>query len=147
MNWKLKNWHRHLGYRSILDALPNGIDRVAVIDTFSQINDPDSAFNTFIASNLWGYAKAGFWPYRAERVMRLDKDPEQGKNFAAELFTFAKIAMDECGVAAYEHVVSHRRRDRHFFAHLGPAFATKFISHTTHVPTTCNRQSWHYRAD
>lgn len=129
--WKTENWRRYLGNSSILDSLPNPIDRRAVIDTFRRIHDSDSALDAFIASYLWGYAKAGFGPYRAERVIRLNNDPERGKDFAAELFKLARIAMEEGGVAAYEHIVSERRRDRHFFAQWGPAFATKFISYAT----------------
>lgn len=129
--WKTANWRKYLGNHTILDALPNPIDRSAVIDTFRQIHDASSAQDAFIASYLWGYAKAGFGPYRAERVIRLNNDLEHGKDFAADLFTLANIAMDEGGVAAYEHIVSERRRDRHFFAHWGPAFATKFISYAT----------------
>ncbi|MEV8143807.1 hypothetical protein [Specibacter sp. NPDC078709] len=129
--WKTENWRRYLRNSNILDSLPNPIDRRAVIDTFRRIYDSDSALDAFIASYLWGYAKAGFGPYRAERVIRLNNGPERGKDFAAELFKLAMIAMEEGGVAAYEHIVSERRRDRHFFAQWGPAFATKFISYAT----------------
>lgn len=129
--WKAENWRRHLGSHSILSSLPNPIDRVAVIDTFGRIQDAAFALDAFIASYLWGYSKAGFGPYRAERVIRLNSNPEQGKDFAAELFALAQIAKEVGGVAAYDHVVSERRRDRRFVAHWGPAFATKFISYAT----------------
>ncbi|MDD1477929.1 8-oxoguanine DNA glycosylase OGG fold protein [Arthrobacter sp. H16F315] len=129
--WKKNSWQKYLGHGAILEALPNPIDRDGVLETFKQVHDPDSALNAFIASYLWGYAKAGFGPYRAERVIRLNTDPEKGKNFAAELHTLSQIAMADGGTAAFEHVVDKRRADRKFFAQWGPAFATKFISSAT----------------
>jgi hypothetical protein len=138
--WKKGNWQKYLGSRSILEKLPNPIDRGGVLESFKLIHDPDSALDAYIASYLWGYAGTGFGPYRAERVIRLNTDPENGKRFAAELHTLAEIAMTDGGTAAFEHVVGKRRVDRKFFDQWGPAFATKFISFATkasdQVPTT-----------
>jgi hypothetical protein len=130
-DWKKENWQRHLGDLSILNTLPNPIDRGAVTETFKRIHDSASALDAYIASYLWGYAKAGFGPYRAGRVIRLNTDAEAGKNFAAELCTLAQIAMDDGGLTAYEHIVAERRSDRHYVKQWGPAFATKFISYAT----------------
>ncbi|MDQ0733489.1 8-oxoguanine DNA glycosylase OGG fold protein [Arthrobacter sp. B1I2] len=129
--WKKKNWQNYLGSYSILETLPNPIDRAAVLESFKLVRDTDSALDAYIASYLWGYAKANFGPYRADRVVRLNTDPENGKDFAAELHTLAGIAMNDGGTAAFEHVVSKRKNDRKFFDQWGPAFATKFISFAT----------------
>lgn len=138
--WKEQNWQRYLGAYSILEKLPNPIDRAGVLKTFERVNDPSSALDAYIASYLWGYAKAGFGPYRAEQVIRLNTDPENRKDFAAELHTLAQIAMKNGGNAAFEHVVDKRQHDRMFFHEWGPSFATKFISFATkassQVPTT-----------
>lgn len=139
-DWKKKNWQEYLGGYGILDTLPNPIDRADVLETFKLINDSDSALDAYIASYLWGYAKAGFGPYRAERVIRLNTDRDRGKNFDAELHTLAQKAKTNGGTAAFKHVVDERHNDRKFFAQWGPAFATKFISFATQasdqVPTT-----------
>lgn len=138
--WKKKNWAKYLGGHNVLESLPNPIDREGVLDSFRLIRDPESALDAYIASYLWGYANAGFGPYRAERVIRRNTDLESGKNFAAELHTLAHIATSDGGNAAFEHVVGKRQRDRKFFDQWGPAFATKFISFATkassQVPTT-----------
>lgn len=129
--WEKKNWQKYLGNSSIFEALPNPIDRDGVLETFKLVHDRDTALDAYITSYLWGYARAGFGPYRAERVIRLNTDPEKGKNFAVELHTLSQIAMTDGGTAAFEHVVDKRRADRKFFAQWGPAFATKFISFAT----------------
>ncbi|WP_184739362.1 hypothetical protein [Arthrobacter sp. AZCC_0090] len=129
--WKKTNWQRYLGSASILEALPNPIDRAGVLESFKFIHNPASALVAYIASYLWGYARTGFGPYRAERVIRLNTDPESGKHFAADLHTLAGIAMNDGGNAAFEHIVDRRRGDRDFFKQWGPAFATKFISFAT----------------
>ncbi len=129
--WEKRNWQKYLGSHNILETLPNPIDRAGVLESFKLVHDPDSALDAYIASYLWGYAKAGFGPYRAERVIRLNTDPENGKNFAAELYPLARIAMTDGGATAFEHVVDKRRVDRKFFSQWGPAFATKFISFAT----------------
>ncbi len=129
--WEKKNWQKYLGNNSILEALPNPIDRAGALETFKLVHDSDSALDAYIASYLWGYAKAGFGPYRAERVIRLNTDPEKGKHFAAELHTLSQISMADGGTAAFEHVVDKRQADRKFFAQWGPSFATKFISFAT----------------
>lgn len=129
--WKKSNWQKYLGSRSILETLPNPINRGGVLKSFKLIHDSDSALDAYIASYLWGYAGTGFGPYRAERVIRLNTDPEAGKNFGAELHTLARIATTDGGNAAFEHVVDKRQGDRKFFVWWGPAFATKFISFAT----------------
>ncbi|WP_043422434.1 8-oxoguanine DNA glycosylase OGG fold protein [Arthrobacter sp. 9MFCol3.1] len=129
--WEKKNWQKYLGNSRILEALPNPIDRPGVLETFKLVQDPDSALDAYVASYLWGYAKANFGPYRAERVIRLNADPETGKHFAVELHTLSQISMADGGTAAFEHVVHKRQADRKFFAQWGPAFATKFISFAT----------------
>ncbi|MDQ0733237.1 8-oxoguanine DNA glycosylase OGG fold protein [Arthrobacter sp. B1I2] len=129
--WEKRNWQRYLGDKSILESLPNPIDRAGVLEAFKQVDGPDSALDAYVASYLWGYAKAGFGPYRAERVIRLNTDLENGKDFAVELHTLARIAMADGGAAAFEYVVDKRRADRRFFAQWGPAFATKYISFAT----------------
>lgn len=138
--WKKKSWAKYLGDYSVLESLPNPIDREGVLDSFKLIRDPDSALDAYIASYVWGYAGTGFGPYRAARVIRLNTDQGRGKDLAAELHTLAEIAMNGGGNAAFEHVVNRRQSDRKFFAWWGPAFATKFISFATkassHVATT-----------
>lgn len=138
--WQKKNWQKYLGNNSILETLPNPIDRAGVVETFKLVRDPDSALDAYIAGYLWGYAKANFGPYRAERVIRLNTDPENGKDFAAELCTLARIAMTDGGTAAFQHIVDRRQSNRKFFDQWGPAFATKFISFATkasdQMPTT-----------
>jgi hypothetical protein len=129
--WEKRNWQKYLGHSSNLEALPNPIDRAGVLETFKLVHDPDSALDAYIASYLWGYAKAGFGPFRAERVIRLNTDPKKGMHFADELHTLSQIAMADGGTAAFEHVVVKRQADRKFFAQWGPAFATKFISFAT----------------
>lgn len=129
--WEKKKWQKYLTDSSILETLPNPIDRAGVLETFKLVHDSDSALDAYIASYLWGYANAGFGPFRAERVIRLNTDPENGKYFAAELDTLAAIAMKDGGNAAFEYVVSKRKSDRKFFSQWGPAFATKFISFAT----------------
>lgn len=62
-----------------LDALPNPIDRGGVLESFKLTQDPGTALDAYIASYLWGYAKTGFGPYRAERVIRLNTDPRTAK--------------------------------------------------------------------
>jgi hypothetical protein len=128
--WKKGNWQKYLG-RSILETLPNPIDRGGVLESFKLIHDSNSALDAYIASYLWGYAGTGFGPYRAERVIRLNTDLEKGKDFSAELHRLAQIAMTDGGNAAFEHVVDKRQGDRTFFVWWGPAFATKFISFAT----------------
>lgn len=138
--WEKRNWQKYLGGRSILETLPNPIDRAGVLEAFEDVHDPDSALAAYIASYLWGYANAGFGPYRADRVIRLNTDLENGKNFAAELHTLAHITMTVSGTVAFQHIVDRRQADRTFFAQWGPAFATKFISFATKAssqgPTT-----------
>ncbi|WP_461163589.1 8-oxoguanine DNA glycosylase OGG fold protein [Arthrobacter sp. R4-81] len=129
--WKQKTWQRYLDDSAILETLPNPIGRSCVLETFKLIKDRDSALDAYIASYLWGYAKANFGPYRAERVIRLNTDPENGKDFAVELHTLAQIAMTNGGNAAFQHVVDRRQSHRKFFDQWGPAFATKFISFAT----------------
>jgi hypothetical protein len=129
--WKKRNWQKYLGDYSVLESLPNPIDREGVLDSFKLIRDPDSALDAYIASYLWGYAGTGFGPYRAARVIRVNTDREEGRDFAAELHTLAEIAMTGGGNEAFEHVVDLRQRDRKFFAWWGPAFATKYISFAT----------------
>lgn len=129
--WKKENWQRGLGDIGVLNALPNPIDRAGVAEIFKRIHNADTALDAYIASYLWGYAKAGFGPYRAARVIGLNTAPVTGKDFAVELCTLAQVAMDNGGVAAYEHIVTKRRHDRHYFRQWGPAFATKFISYAT----------------
>jgi hypothetical protein len=129
--WNRQNWQRYLGGRSVLDALPNPIDRAGVLESFKLIHDPATTLGAYIASYLWGYARTGFGPYRAERVIRLNTDPESAKDFAADLYRLARIAMNDGGNAAFEHIVIKRSSDRHFFKQWGPAFATKFISFAT----------------
>jgi hypothetical protein len=80
----------------------------------------DSAASNFTASYLWGYAGTGFGPYRAARVIRFNTDPEQGKDFSAELHRLAQIAITDGGNAAFEHIVNRRRSDRRFFVWWGP---------------------------
>lgn len=82
--WKMENWRRYLGDNGVLSALANPIDRPAVTAWFRQIHDPNSALDAYIASYLWGYANTGFGPYRAARVIRLNTDPENGKDFGAD---------------------------------------------------------------
>ncbi|TQS94364.1 hypothetical protein EU811_00825 [Arthrobacter sp. TS-15] len=130
--WNKKNWQKYLG-GSVLDALPNPIDRNGVLGTFKLICDPATALEAYLASYVWGYARTGFGPYRAERVIRLNTDPGNGKDFATGLYTMAGIAMSKGGNAAFEHIVDQRRGDRDFFKHWGPAFATKFISFATNA--------------
>jgi hypothetical protein len=129
--WNKKRWQKYLGNRSVLDALPNPIDRGGVLESFKLTQDPGTALDAYIASYLWGYAKTGFGPYRAERVIRLNTDPENGKDFSSELHRLAGIAMTNGGNAAFEHIVDERQSNRQFFAWWGPAFATKFISFAT----------------
>jgi hypothetical protein len=129
--WKKKNWAKYLGDYSVLESLPNPIDREGVLESFKLILDSDSALDAYIASYLWGYARTGFGPYRAARVIRVNTDREKGKEFAAELYMLARIAMTSGGNAAFEHVVGRRQSDRKFFAWWGPAFATKYISFAT----------------
>jgi hypothetical protein len=129
--WEKRNWQKYLGNNSIVETLPNPIDRDGVLEAFKRVHDPDSALDAYIASYLWGYAKAGFGPYRAERVIRLNTDLETGKDFSAELHRLARIATTDGGTAAFEHVVGKRQADRKFFSQWGPAFATKFISFAT----------------
>lgn len=121
----------YLGDYGVLDALANPIDRAAVTEWFMRIHDPVYALDAYVASYLWGYARAEFGPYRAARVMRLNTDAENGKDFRGELHTLARIAMEEGGVAALQHVMDERARSRKFFEQWGPAFATKFISYAT----------------
>lgn len=130
-DWEKKNWQKYLGKSSILEALPNPIDRAGVLETFKLVHNRDTALDAYIASYLWGYARGGFGPYRAERVIRLNTDPKKGKDFAVELHTLSQTAKTDGGTAAFEHVVDQRRADRRFFAQWGPAFATKFISFAT----------------
>lgn len=138
--WEKKNWQKYLGNYNILESLPNPIGRPGVLEKFKLVNDLDSALDAYIASYLWGYAKAGFGPYRAERVIRLNTDLKNGKNFADDLLTLANTTMTDGGTAGFQHVVNRRQADRKFFAQWGPAFATKFISFatkaSTQVPTT-----------
>lgn len=134
-DWEKKNWQKYLGDYNVLESLPNPIDRPGVLEKFKLVNDPDSALDAYIASYLWGYAKAGFGPYRAERVIRLNTDLKNGKNFANDLLTLAHTAMTDGGTAAFQHVVDKRQADRKFFAQWGPAFATKFISFATKTST------------
>ena len=129
--WKEENWRRYLGERSVLGSLANPIDRASVTEVFKLICDPGSALDAYIASYIWGYAQAGFGPYRAARVIRLNSDLERGKDFAQELHVLATVAICDGGLAAFEHVVAERRRDKAFFRQWGPAFATKFISFAT----------------
>jgi hypothetical protein len=79
--WKKKNWAKYLGAHSVLESLPNPIDREGVLDSFRLIRDPDSALDAYIASYLWGNANAGLGPYRAERVIRRNTDLESGKTW------------------------------------------------------------------
>ena len=67
--WKKENWQRYLGRRDILETLPNPTDRAGVLESFRLVDDPASALDAYIACYLWGYARAGFGPYRAERRM------------------------------------------------------------------------------
>jgi hypothetical protein len=138
--WIKENWRRYFRSHSILEALPNPIDRAGVLEPFTTVNDPDSALDAYIASYVWGYAQANIGPYRAERVIRLNTDLENRKNFAADLHELAELAMSEGGNAAFEYVVGKRQSNRKFFDQWGPAFATKFISFATKasdkVPTT-----------
>ncbi|WP_197432519.1 hypothetical protein [Pseudarthrobacter sp. GA104] len=129
--WKKGNWQKYLGSRSILETLPNPIDRGGVLESFKLIHDSDSALDAYIASYLWGYAGTGFGPYRAARVIKLNTDVENGKDFSGELHRLAGIAMTNGGNAAFEHVVEQRQSNRKFSAWWGPAFATKFISFAT----------------
>jgi hypothetical protein len=129
--WIKENWRRYFRSHSILEALPNPIDRAGVLEPFQRVHDRDSALDAYIASYLWGYAQANFGPYRAQRVIRLNTDKENGKDFAAELQRLAEIAMTRGGAAAFEHVVDKRQSNRKFFDQWGPAFATKFISFAT----------------
>lgn len=131
--WKKENWQRYLGHRDILATLPNPIDRAGVLESFRLLHDPASALDAYFASYLWGYARAGFGPYRAERVRQLNTDAGNGKDFAAELYTLAGIAMNEGGTAAFQHVVDKRQNNSKFFTQWGPAFGTKFISFATKV--------------
>jgi hypothetical protein len=131
--WTKKNWQKYLGSHIILETLPNPIDRGGVLESFKLVRDPSSALDSYIASYLWGYAKANFGPYRAARVIRLNTDQDTGKKFAAELYTLASIAMKDGGTAAFEHVVGKRQSNRKFFDLWGPAFATKFISFATNA--------------
>ncbi|MEV7132141.1 hypothetical protein AB0N24_04550 [Arthrobacter sp. NPDC093128] len=155
--WEKPSWQKYLGNRSILETLPNPIDRAGVLEPFQLVHDQDSALDAYIASYLWGYAKANFGPYRADRVIRLNKDLGNGKDFAAELEALAGIAMTDGGNAAFQHIVDRRQSNRKFFDQWGPAFATKFISFATktsdQVPTTTIMDSvvvdWfreHYKA-
>lgn len=130
-SWKKENWRRHLGQRSVLDALPNPIDRGSVVQVFKLVSDPASALDAYLASYVWGYAHAGFGPYRAARVIRQNTDQKNDKDFARELHALARIAMRDGGLAAFEHVVAQRRSNKTFFSQWGPAFATKFISFAT----------------
>lgn len=138
--WEKRNWQRYLGDKRILESLPNPIDRAGVLETFKQVDDPDSALDAYVASYLWGYAQANFGPYRAERVIRLNTDLENGQDFAADLHELAEKAMTNGGNAAFEHIVKRRQANRKFFDQWGPAFATKYISFATkassHVATT-----------
>ena len=52
--WEKKNWQKYLGNSSILEALPNPIDRAGVLETFKLVHDPGSALDAYIASYLWG---------------------------------------------------------------------------------------------
>lgn len=129
--WNKSNWQNYLGEQSVLDTLHNPIDRAGVLGSFKNIQDPATALDAYIASYLWGYAGTGFGPYRAERVIRLNTDAASDRDFATDLHTLARIAMNDGGNAAFEHVVTRRSSDRHFFKRWGPAFATKFISFAT----------------
>jgi hypothetical protein len=60
--WKKGNWAKYLGSRSVLDSLPNPIDREGVLESFRLIRDPASALDAYITSYLWGYAGTGFGP-------------------------------------------------------------------------------------
>jgi hypothetical protein len=132
-SWEKQNWEKYVERRDILETLPNPIDRGGVLEQFERIENCESALDAYIASYLWGYARANFGPYRAERGIRLNTDAENGKDFAGELYTLARIAMTEGGVAAFQHVVDKRHGSRDFFAQWGPAFGTKFISFATKV--------------
>lgn len=138
--WEKPSWQKYLSGRSILETLPNPIDRAGVLVPFQFVHDQDSALDAYIASYVWGYAQANFGPYRAERVIRLNTDLENGKNFAADLHELAGIARTKGGNAAFQHIVDRRQDNRKFFDQWGPAFATKFISFASkasdEVPTT-----------
>lgn len=104
------------------------LDRGGVLESFKLIDDSDSALDAYIASYHWGYAGTGFGPYRPARVIRLNTDVENGKDFSGELHKLARIAMTNGGNAAFEHVVEQRQSNKKFAAWWGPAFATKFNS-------------------
>lgn len=111
--------------------LPNPIDRVGVLESFKLIHDPATTLDAYIASYLWGYARTGFGPYRAERVIRLNTDPRPARTSPLICYRLARIAMNDGGNAAFEHIVTKRSSDRHFFKQWRPVFATKFISVAT----------------
>jgi hypothetical protein len=91
--WKMRNWQKYLGDNTVLETLPNPIHRGAVLAMFKLVHDPDTVLDARIASYPWGYAKAGFGPCRAERVMRQNTELENGRHFAVELNALARIAM------------------------------------------------------
>lgn len=139
-DWKPKTWGKYLGSYEMLGALENPLGRAEVTGWFERIHSPASALDAYLASYVWGYAHAGFGPYRAARVPATNTDPETDRDFGRELYTLATKAMTDGGVEAYDWIAKRRRSDRRFFINWGPAFATKFISFSTlateAVPTT-----------
>lgn len=124
--WKRAAWERWLPESvDALGQVPNPIDRSSVTPFFVDIRDDESAVDAYLASYIWGFARANFGPYRAARVLA------SNASFPADILELARIAAADGGVAAYQHVVVRNKRDSRFFYHWGPAFATKFIYFST----------------
>lgn len=130
--WDKENRQKCLGGRSVLDALPNPIDRAGVLESFKLVRAVLRARRIRCQLPL-GLRQGRLPPYRAARVIRLNTDPETGKDFAAYFHTLAKTAMSDGGNAAFQHVVE-RRNTTKILRSMGADFATKFISFATGVP-------------
>ncbi|MFL0424446.1 hypothetical protein ACH0AC_01515 [Micrococcus luteus] len=80
--------------------------------------------DTFIAAMVWGYGRVGYGPSRVERIMAQP-------GFEDQLADVTRIALEQGGPAAFEHIRQQRKTGAGCLEHLGAAFGAKYLSFLT----------------
>lgn len=102
-------------HRQLVHALPERLNRSDSRRLIAGLLEEDNIAGAFVVSQIWGYGRRGYGPYRVRRV--LDQDGA-GENLRAG---YDVLHRDGPGAAFSAFA------DKHRLAWLGPAFFTKFM--------------------
>ena len=123
--WSIDHWTAHVpDLPACLECEP--LTRAVVTGYAAKVTAEDRAVqrDAFIATMVWGYGRVGYGPSRVERIMAQP-------GFEDQLADVTRIALEQGGPAAFEHIRQQRKTGAGCLKHLGAAFGTKYLSFLT----------------